>query len=275
MYYRGGRCKAVGSCKASWIASTFSVDERNVKGARKHLVELGWLIPSESPQWHKNRWGKRVEINLAWAGKPQLSTSKTPPLPGISTSRTPPPESNRELLSEYKNQNPALGEPAGVCFEEGKGARNAPTLSHVLPEDLKDTGRLFELFRQATVRSLIGSSDNDRLQFVSAAVHASVIGSRNPCGLFASLVRRRLWHFATQADEDVAQQRIRQHLHGADYRQSGKTLRSKGQGKEVCRDFVSGILKEWGTRGEKQDCGERKASAFCRNHLNSKSIYHN
>lgn len=246
MYYRGGQCKAVGACKASWIASMFSVDERNVKGARKHLIELRWLLPVESPQWHKNRWGKRVEINLAWSGRVELSTNKTPPHASVSTSKTPPLESNRKLLSEYKNQKPAAGRPVGFCCEEGKERSNAPTLSRVVPADLKDTGRLFELFRQAAARGFIGGSDNDQLQFVAAAIHASVIGSRNPCGLFASLIRRRLWHFATQADEDLAQERIRRHLHGTENRQHGHS-------QDVCRDFVSGILKEWATRKSLQE----------------------
>src|SRR5262249_3384470 len=50
--------------------------------------------------------------------------------------------------------------------------------------------------------------------FVALAEHAKVVGSANPCGLFAALVRRQQWHFVTDSDEDVAQARLKAHLYG-------------------------------------------------------------
>jgi hypothetical protein len=41
-----------------------------------------------------------------------------------------------------------------------------------------------------------------------------VVGSANPCGLFAALVRRQHWHFVTDSDEDVAQTRLKTYLYG-------------------------------------------------------------
>jgi hypothetical protein len=41
-----------------------------------------------------------------------------------------------------------------------------------------------------------------------------VVGSANPCGLFAALVRRQQWHFVTDSDEDVAQARLKTYLYG-------------------------------------------------------------
>jgi hypothetical protein len=35
---------------------------------------------------------------------------------------------------------------------------------------------------------LIGKSDSTRLTFLATAEHACVIGSSNPCGLFAALI---------------------------------------------------------------------------------------
>lgn len=40
------------------------------------------------------------------------------------------------------------------------------------------------------------------------------MGTINPGGLFASLVRQGRWHFATQADEDAASSRLKRHLYG-------------------------------------------------------------
>src|SRR5262249_53283694 len=38
--------------------------------------------------------------------------------------------------------------------------------------------------------------------------------SSNPCGLFAALIRRQLWHYVTDSDEDAAATRLKQHLYG-------------------------------------------------------------
>jgi hypothetical protein len=81
-------------------------------------------------------------------------------------------------------------------------------------EDLRDTGRLLTLFEQAQTQGLIGNSDSARLTFLATAEHACVIGSSNPCGLFAALIRRQLWHYVTDSDEDAAATRLKQHLYG-------------------------------------------------------------
>jgi hypothetical protein len=49
---------------------------------------------------------------------------------------------------------------------------------------------------------------------VAAAEHARIIGTRNPCGLFARLVRAGLLHFSTCDDEEAASVRLRRHLYG-------------------------------------------------------------
>jgi hypothetical protein len=93
-------------------------------------------------------------------------------------------------------------------------ARGKPDLRDVVPEDLKDTGRLLELYDQAVSRGWVTTSERDRLRFVGAAEHARVIGTKNPCGLFVRLVRSGLWSFLTQDDEDAANARLKRHLYG-------------------------------------------------------------
>ena len=110
-----------------------------------------------------------------------------------------------------------LSRAAGVP-EPGRAAAptvGPPRLDDVRVEDLKDTGRLLGLLDQAIVRGLTGRSESDRLKFAAAAEHALAVGTVNPCGLFARLVRRGWWHFATQDDEDAASRRLKRHLFGA------------------------------------------------------------
>jgi hypothetical protein len=90
-----------------------------------------------------------------------------------------------------------------------------------VPEDLQETARLLTLFEQAQAHGLIGKSDSERLTFLGLAEHAKVIGSSNPCGLFAALVRRQCWHFVTDNDEDAAHERLKAHLYGANHQTRG------------------------------------------------------
>ena len=83
-----------------------------------------------------------------------------------------------------------------------------------MPEDLKDTGRLLDLYEQAVELGLVTASEHDRLRFVAAAEHARIIGTKNPCGLFVRLVRGGLLHFVTHDDEVAASVRLRRHLYG-------------------------------------------------------------
>jgi hypothetical protein len=67
---------------------------------------------------------------------------------------------------------------------------------------------------EAQAHGSIGASENDRLTFIATAEHARFVGSTNPCGLFAQLIRRRLWHFVTADDEERAQNRLKAHFYG-------------------------------------------------------------
>ena len=236
-YWPDEGCRSHGSCKASWIATTFGVSLRGVKAARKELVALGWLIRKEAPQWRMNRGGLSVEINLAWSlppcgSAPSYGSLPSPvPLPGpevvVSEFAPPPapictafapPDSDKELsFGESKNQKPAERGPTGFSISEREGERKPeakPALRDVTLADLRDTGRLLELHAQAVAGGLLGSSERERLLFVAAAEHARSIGTKNPPGLFMQLIRAKLWSFITQDDEDRANARLKAHLFG-------------------------------------------------------------
>src|SRR5262245_29989059 len=111
------------------------------------------------------------------------------PAPGFSISKTSKPE-------EKTPPEPALP---------------PPTLRDIRPEDLsaKHPERILDLHREAVDRGLINSSEHDRLNFVSAAVHAQAVG-KNPPKLFAWFVwKGKGWKFITQADEDEAMRRLK------------------------------------------------------------------
>jgi hypothetical protein len=250
LYLKGGTLQAVGRVKASWIAEVFGVGLRRVKQARRELVALGWLIPLPSSQGAMNRWGALVRIDLGWArrdgGAPSPAVSPgpelAPPAPISGAESAPPDSSDEEPLGGAKNQEPAAGGPAGSSLtqpeektlESGQdavpGPRSTaghptsparpvplpgkPDLRHVVPADLADTGRLLELFAQVVALGLVAASEWGRLRFVAAAEHARSIGTKNPCGLFAQLVRAGTLHFATEDDTTAASVRLRRHLHG-------------------------------------------------------------
>jgi hypothetical protein len=234
------RCVSGGWCKASWIAEVFQVDRRRIKAARRHLATLGWLEIAAVPQHSLNRWGRYVYVNLTW-DRPAHATGRRgslpavgeptllPPPPQFSTTTLPPLPSHIEPLQEHQHQQLAprphplvlmprtaslvSSSPPYDLFRPDK-ALPPPTLSHIVPEDLEDTARLLTLFIHAQTQGLIGKSDSDRLTFCALAEHAKVVGSANPCGLFAALVRRQQWHFVTDSDEDVAQARLKAYLYG-------------------------------------------------------------
>jgi hypothetical protein len=116
----------------------------------------------------------------------------------------------------------AFDGPTGIEQHEAKNSPSSalppPTLRHIIPEDLRNTDRLLALCEEAQQQHLLGRSDSDRLTFLALAEHARVVGSQNPCGLFAALVRRQHWHFVTDSDEDAAHARLKHYLYGAPVR---------------------------------------------------------
>jgi hypothetical protein len=216
LYYRGKECVSGGFCKASWISEVFSVDLRNVKLARKFLAhELSLLEFHPVPQSLLNRYGQKVYINLAWdyaVDKSSPAASESPPPVDDVRTQTPPPRQHREpSLQEDKHQKPASGgERPGVL--ETRTER--PTLANITAMDLRETGRLLELFREATDEGLFSGSESERLLFVGAAERARLYGSQNPPGFFSQLIRRRLFHFVSSEDEERARKRLNDYCYG-------------------------------------------------------------
>ena len=234
LFYRKAEgVNPVGCCKASWIARVFGVTERSVYDARTYLaLELGWLIPQDNSQRILNRDGLWVSVNLDWGPEEQESPAAElpagqgraePSTPNESSGPRPenaghfsgPSTENKNPLTGSNNQKPASrpeasGGPAGV--QVSNSGEEKPTLRDIVAEDLRDTGRLLDLHEQAIDQKLVTTSEADRLKFLAGAEHAKAVGSK-PCRLFAWMVRGRRWEFITQADEDAARTRLKQHFH--------------------------------------------------------------
>lgn len=203
LYYGKGCCRPKGTCKASWVADAFGVDIRNVKAARKALVERGILSIERCSQWFLNRYGSLVTVNLTWDGG--TLPCRRSPSPSPETCRgLPPPNREHELLRMKNQKPPSTG--AGLLRRNRKNA--PPTLRHVVPADLINAGRMNLLHQQACEAGYVNGSEADRLKFFAAAEHARAIGDCNVPGLFASMVRQRRWKFITLAEEDAARRRI-------------------------------------------------------------------
>ena len=54
---RRATASTAGRLKASWVAEAFVLSLRQVKAARKGLIELGWIEPEDAGQWALNCWG--------------------------------------------------------------------------------------------------------------------------------------------------------------------------------------------------------------------------
>lgn len=200
VYYRSGRCETLGTCKASWIAQVFGVDSRNVKAARSRLAEIGWLSRRVTAQWHLNRYGGAVGVDLQWEG-----VSKSPSRIVAFAAESPPPVSNQELLPESENQKLARPDRTGFLKSAGE---SVPLLSDVKREDLGSISRLARLHQDAVGKGLAKSGEAGMLAFAAAAVHAVRTAKCNPCGLFATIVRKGMWNYVTLADEDYARRKL-------------------------------------------------------------------
>lgn len=201
LYYRKGMCRPDGRCKASWVAAVFEVDERNVKAARNELTMLKILRRTVDAQFAMNLWGPLVIINLAWC-----KDDESPPPTAVCTTNSPPLIKDRNLSSRSDHQKP--GRPGRTGFF--KSPARKPTFKHVVLDDLKDRRRLRCLFTESVVRGWCKGTEAQELDFFAAAARAMRVGTRNPCGLFAALVRRQGWRFLSSEDEEQGRRMLRE-----------------------------------------------------------------
>ena len=182
--------RGCGTVKASWIADAFDMSLRSVRSGRAELVKLGVVRrDTGSSQWKLNRDGSYFSWNLSWAG----ASCSAPPWPRSASDPAPPMERPETPYGSKKDQERV--EP---------GVSKGPDIREVTPTDLTRLGRLEKLFAQAVRRGLIAGTDSDALNFVAAAVRAIAANDASPERVFMGIVRKKLWHHVTLAQEERA-----------------------------------------------------------------------
>lgn len=218
---REGEYRVDGRTKGSWISDVFGVSRRAVTDARKQLIELGWMEPLETTQTLLNRYGRHDRINVDWAPSDASESEE-----GGSGSATPErenetdfasPTRNRKLTSyesNIKNKKPdeAASGNRLVGNRNKKAAETRPVKLWAMPPGcLSDMPTLLRLHEQAVEAKLSWAGEDGLLEFVALAERARARG-KEPEALFAWLLRKGKFEFITQADEDAANTRIKEHF---------------------------------------------------------------
>lgn len=232
----GGAFRIDGRTKRDWIADVFGLTPRTVTEARARLIELGWLVPLDTPQYLLNRYGAYDAINPGWdpaemgrdeeaddGGKEAGSSSPGADLSGESSSPCLDQNTSPSGNQETRRLRPTRAGPAGVSSGstgkkgEGDGSTRAgaaaPNIRDIRSEDLADTGRLLTLHHQAVRAGIARPGEAGRLDFLALAERARMHG-RTSGALFFWLLREHKTEFITLAAEDEAGRRLKAHLSG-------------------------------------------------------------
>ncbi len=240
---KNGEVRGVGTVKASWISRVFAISERAVRAARRELIKLGWIDKDTGSKQRKlNRDGAYFRINLDWKGEEIITPSKSNETPVVDNllaeescfappqaekgTQFAPPLKRLETSTKYKNQKLATGEPSGFCEKEmlrdlvqsaltqipeppvSERAGTRPSLKNIKPEDLRRLPRLKMLYEQATEVGWLERSEANFLNFAAAAVRANR-AKGDAVRIFVGIVKRGLWGYVTQGEEDRARQLVR------------------------------------------------------------------
>lgn len=228
-----GAYRVDGRTKREWIVRVFGVSERSVTEARARLIDLGWLVPLDTPQWMLNRHGAHDRINTDWSAGENGGGENANDNAGESASPqsdsrggSASPDQNRFSSSsmnlETRTSAPTRAGPSGASrhtrgrrdsVSSKKKRRCKPYLRNVQRADLADTDRLLELHRQAVDRELSHDCEAGKLEFVAMAERARRRG-RRAGALFLWLLRERRSEFITHSEEEEAARRLREHREG-------------------------------------------------------------
>ena len=228
---REGTIRVDSRTKASWIVQVFGICERSVIAGRQELRTMGWCAEIPVNQTMLNRYGPRDLINVDWSAsqrckKPANDEAKFAPPPSQKELKFAPPNKNRIPLStkeDIKNRNSkstanaasvrGIREKSSDQKSSAKNTRPAgpPKLIAIDPRHLADTNSLLELHKQAIKAGLSDESEYSRLRFFALAEHARSRG-REPQKLFRWLLKNQKFEFVTQAAEDAANNRLKDHF---------------------------------------------------------------
>ncbi len=147
----------------------------------------------------------------------QLALPGLPDVGGDSLKMRLPQSQNETPPSRVPSPEGWKGFTDGSLREGGVSSHVSRRGLRVRPADLATTGAILALYDRAARYDLAGDSEADRLRFVALAEHA-IDEVRRKGGrahrLFAWLLNRGCWLFATATDEDRARRRLAAHDFG-------------------------------------------------------------
>ncbi len=197
--------KNKGSVKASWIAEVFNLSLRAVKGARRELIAMGWISKDiGSFQRKLNRDGAYFEINLSWGREEKRDASPpqfAPPSPKNTPQFAPPKE---RLKTPYGSKYQETS--SGVLTKEKE-----PSLKNIAREDLESITRTEALYQEALRAGWLVPSEANALNWIGAAIRAKTVKGGDSVRIFVTIVRKKLWHYVTQEQEDRAIAALKRH----------------------------------------------------------------
>ncbi len=225
LFNRRKACSSGGLCKASWVAEVFGISGRSVKRSRAGLSRAGVLRRERAPQRVMNRYGGWSAWNLRWQSTPRVGLVRgrtgvrvrcvrvSPPVVAGGGGVSPPRDTSNSLPGSENHQPTVNAARRSATRLVADGARASPWdrpragvhprgLGHVRAKDLRSVGGLARLYSRALACGLATRSESGATAFVAAAVHAQRVATRNPGGLFATVVRGGLWRFISGEDED-------------------------------------------------------------------------
>lgn len=208
-FHTTGAINSRGTIKASWISQVFNISLRAVKAARAEMIALGLISKDQTSYQRKlNRDGSYFEINATWENSkstekqaqdvdnlPTAKSESAPPKPENST-QSAPPIKRLKTLNRIKNQKVF----SGVCTQTEKEL--PPNINNIQPEDFKSFSRNETLYWQARQKGLISASEADILNWIATSIRAR--NMHNPAKIFMGIVKKKLWHHITNAQEDEA-----------------------------------------------------------------------
>lgn len=193
------------------LAAMIGVCRRTVERAVKDLVGVG-LVNKQ----YRHRRSSLYTLNwqaIVALGRRIMEAMRPPAAPDPAPP-TVAQESHQGGSENWVSVSPAQQARAktrsGVAREQPKAepTDRPPTIYDVQARDLADDERTEALFEQAAAKGLAPKGEYGRLCVFSAACKALRIGKR-PGAMFAGILRKKLWKWATNTDEDAATERIK------------------------------------------------------------------
>ncbi len=201
-----------GFVKDELITRLTGLCSRTIRRARTWMKKIGLLVENPVSAEIKTRFGRLFMVKLNY---PTDSNSSNGLLRELSsngdlsagslpcsiytnnknqypnTTREPEPESSSGVFSKQDNLSPKSEETLP----------HAPTLNDIQPVDLREVSRLEALYRQAVARQWLPDCQASIQNFVAAATRAVQVAG-NAVKIFVGIVKRGLWNYITQGQEE-------------------------------------------------------------------------